>query len=408
MKFTFLFLVLLFIGTSLFAQESNHPKVTEYEIESKIFNEKRLVSVSTPVGYDEKDTETRYLVAYLFDGQFTPYFNLVNSTLQYYSQTGEGVPMIVISIHTSNRPLEFTPKAQQEKTVQAWEGQCGEADKLTQFLREEVVPQIESKYLVHPYRLGIGHSLGGTYVLTEMMKPKSLFHSVIAVSPNLVYDNEQVVEQGKNYFANTPNSQAFIYCSAGDQGEMENSFRKSLEKLDSIAQIDRPKNLTWHYSFWKGDGHMGTFIPTFDKAYRAFSKKFTLTEDQSETLAQSKNPIFEFHQHFKNKSQFAGFEMTPTNDDYNNFAYALNYFERYDIADDLIEIAIEKYPEDANLLDSRGEILENSGDNKNAHQSYLHALKILEQYKANYDPEMFNYYRETFQSNADRTAGTGK
>ncbi len=404
MKNTFLLFTFLTMALLSFAQEGNHPKIDEYKIASKIYEGTRLVSVSTPVGYNEKDKKTSYLVAYLFDGQFTPYFNMVNSAIQYYSQVGEGVPMIVISIHSENRSLEFTPKANHEKTIESWEGQCGEAEKLTKFIREEVIPQVESKYNVKPYRLGIGHSLGGTYVLTELMKTESLFNSVIAVSPNMVYDKEQLVDQGKNHFAAAKNSQAFIYCSAGDQGEMENSFRKSLERLDSIAQKELPENMTWHYEYLEGDSHMSTFLPTFDNGYLKFSKHFTLSEIQGDNMAKGEHPIEDFHQFFKNMSQFAGFEISPSNNDYNNYAYTLDYFKLYKEADVLLEIATQRFPEDANLYDTRGEILENSGDAKKAHLCYQNALKTLEKYKENYDKDTYEYSFKTFKTNADRTA----
>lgn len=404
MKILIFILFLLSLISSATAQSGNHPKIDEYEIDSKIFEGKRLVSVSTPVGYSEKDTKTTYLVAYLFDGQFTPYFNMVNSTIQYYSQVGDGVPMIVISIHTEERSTEFTPAAKEQKTIDGWEGRCGQADKLTAFIREEVIPQVESKYNVKPYRLGIGHSLGGTYVLTELFKKESLYKAVIAASPNMVYDNEQVVELGKSYFKNELKSNAFIYCSAGDQGKMENSFRTSLEKLNEDAKLNLPKSMTWYYEFLKGDTHMSTFLPTFDNGYLLFSEKWKMTEIQEDEIANSENPLANFLAFYKNISQFAGYEYQPNSDDYNNFAYSLDYFEKRKEAILVLEKAISLFPNDANLYDSKGEMLEKLGDESLANKNYTKALQILEKNKGNYDQETFDYYVETFTKNIQRTA----
>jgi predicted alpha/beta superfamily hydrolase len=404
MKLLILILFLLSAGNSSIAQNGNHPKIDEYEIDSKIFEGKRLVSVSTPVGYSAKDTQTTYLVAYLFDGQFTPYFNIVNSTIQYYSQLGDGVPMIVISIHTTDRSTEFTPAPNDKKTIEGWEGRCGQADKLTAFIREEVIPQVEKKYNVKPYRLGIGHSLGGTYVMTEILKKESLFNSVIAVSPNMVYDNEQVVEQGKTYFKEAPNSHAFIYCSAGDQGKMENSFRTSLEKLNEDAKINAPKTMTWEYEYLKGDSHMSTFLPTFDNGYLKFSEKWRMTEIQEDDIANSENPLASFQEFYKNISLFAGYTYKPNSDDYNNFAYSLDYFEKQKEAIKVLDKAILLFPMDANLHDSKGEMLEKLGEETLANKSYATALKILKQNKSNYDQETYDYYLEMFTKNIGRTS----
>ncbi len=402
-KYIFPFLFLIF-GISGYAQNSNSPKIDQYEIESEIYSGTRYVSVSTPVGYNPEDKNTKYLVAYLFDGQFTPYFNMVSSTIQYYSQIGDGVPMIVISIHTSHRSIEFTPLPKHEKTTKGWNGKCGEAASLTKFIKEEVIPQVESKYNILPYRLGIGHSLGGTYVMTELFNDESLFKGVIAVSPNMVYDEEHVVEQGMNYFKKNPNSSVFVYCSAGDQGKMENNFRWSLEKLNEDAKINGPQNMIWEYEFLPDDTHMSTFLPTFDNGYLKFSKKWMLTEAQSDEIAQRNDPVKGFHQFYADLSKFASFEFSPTNDDYNNFAYTLDYFKKHAEAISILDEAILLFPEDANLHDSRGEMYEKSGKEKEAHACYNKAIEILESNKEKFDEEDYEYFYEIFKTNADRTA----
>lgn len=406
-KYIFLFLTIL-IGNTGIAQDSNNPKIDEYKIESEVFGDTRSVSVSTPVGYNAKDKNTSYLVAYLFDGQFTPYFSMVNSVIQYYSQVGDGVPMIVISIHTKQRSVEFTPKAIHEETTKGWDGNCGNAGKLTQYIREEVIPQVESKYNVKPYRLAIGHSLGGTYVLTELFKKNSLFKGAIAASPNMVYDKEQIVEQGKTFMEKNPKTNAFVYCAAGNEGKMENNFRKSLEKLNVYALKNMDFNMCcmdWKYDFMTGATHMRTFLPTFDEGYLRFSKNWIMTETRSDLIAKSDTPLEGFLGYYEGISAFAGFENLPNNNDYNNFAYTLDYFKKYEDAIIVLDKAITLFPNDANLHDSKGEMLEKSGDEKAANASFKMAIKTLEANKENYDEENFTYYSEMFKKNVDRTSG---
>jgi predicted alpha/beta superfamily hydrolase len=399
----FILYISLTLTSFLYAQDNNYPKIDEYQIESSVFGTTRKVTVSTPVGYQENNKNKKYVVAYLFDGQFTPYFAMVNSAISYYSQVSEGIPMIVISIHTENRSLEFTPHTDSEKTKNGWRGNCGEADRLTKFIREEVIPNVENNYNVKPYRLAIGHSLGGTYVLTELMKKESLFNAAIAVSPNLNYDNEQIVEQGKTFFKENPNSRAFIYSSAGDQGQMENNFRKSLEKLDAIAKTNKPKNLSWEYEYLDGDTHMSTFLPTFDNGYLKFSKEWMISDEKFDEIAKSKKPIENYFNAYKNFTSFAGFEVEPDNVDLNNFAYNLSYHEKYEQAIDVLNIAIEKFPKDANLHDSKGEMYENLKKIHEANACYSKALEILLANPDAYDEESRQYYLETFTKNVNRT-----
>lgn len=398
-----LFIILIALSFSVSAQ-INQPTILEHTFQSEAFGGERKISISLPTGYSESDSTTNYIVAYLFDGQFNPYFSMVNSVIDYYSQIGEGIPMIVVSIHTENRSLEFTPKANNENTTMGWGGNCGSAEVLTSSLREEIIPYIEANYHTKPYRLAIGHSLGGTYVLQDIFKDNSIFSGVIAVSPNLNYDDEQIVFSGESYFKTHPNSHTFIYTSAGDQGDMESSFRRSLQKLDSIQTALHPKNMDWTCNLLDGDGHMSAFLPTFNYAYLAFNKHWIISEDQFAEMMNRANPSMLDHinDFYSKLSLFVGKEVKPTNNEWNGYAYELSYFEKYDQAIQVIEAGISAYPKDPNLLDSRGEILEEAGRFKEAQASYQKAMTVLEANKSDFTEDMYTYHSETFSKNIKR------
>lgn len=400
MKLLILSLLLSFSALS----QQNQPTILTYTFHSEVFGSERTISISLPTGYTESDSTTNYVVAYLFDGQFNPYFSMVSSVVDYYSQTGEAIPMIVVSIHSDNRSLEFTPKPTNPNTANGWGGNCGSAERLTSSLREEIIPYIEANYHTSPYRLAIGHSLGGTYVLQDIFKDTSIFSGVIAVSPNLNYDEEQIVYSGQDFFSTHPESRTFIYTSAGDQGSMENSFRNSLQKLDSIHSITSPEHMDWSCKLLDGDGHMSSFLPTFNYAYLAFNKHWIISEETfSEMLSHGNTSMLDqINAFYTELSIFVGAEVKPTNDDWNNYAYALAYFNRHDYAIHVLETAILAYPKDPNLLDTKGEILEQAGQYANAKKSYEQSLVILEANKTLFSEDMYTYYSESFSKNVNR------
>ena len=157
-----LFIYLFSIPILTFSQSKS--EVRDYIIESKVFNEKRTISVFLPNAYNTGDSTKKFPVAYLFDGQFQPYFLMVNSIMSYYEQTQQGIPMIIVSIHAKNRWDEFVPICDGQ-VIKSVEG----ADKLTLFLSNEVIPLIDSIYRTNNFKIGIGHSLGGTYVINEVL-----------------------------------------------------------------------------------------------------------------------------------------------------------------------------------------------------------------------------------------------
>lgn len=394
-----IFLSFVFIGSS---QEKLIRKI-DLNIESTIYQSNRKVTIQLPLGYNEMDTSTKYVAAYLFDGQFEPYLSMVSSMSDYYYMTQEGIPLIIVSIHHENRSLELTPQWLDSNTFKGWRGNCGESAKLTEFLKEEVIPYVESTYNTAKYRLGIGHSLGGTYVLQELFSKNSLFNGVIAVSPNLNYDHEQIIESGKTYFKANPNSYAFIYSSVGDEAGMEFGFRRSLKKLDSIAKIESPKNLTWQTDYLDGENHNTTFPVTFNNAYLKFSKKFKISEDRLKELVDEDKDVVKQIQKFHNeRAIFSGENETLTISDWNNYGYSVSYLKKFDKAIQLFNEGIKNYPKDANIHDSKGEILEEMGKLKEAKEEYELALKILKENKTTYDEEMYNYYLQTFTENIER------
>ncbi len=400
MKFYLSFLVAL--SFSVCAQ-TNQPTILEHSFQSEAFDTERTISISLPTGYSESDSTTKYAVAYLFDGQFNPYFSMVSSVIDYYSQIGEGLPMIVVSIHTMNRSLEFTPKWNHEETVDGWRGNCGNAEVLTKSLRDEIIPYIEVNYHTSPYRLGVGHSLGGTYVMQEIFNDKSIFDGVIAVSPNLNYDQEQIVDQGKAFYMKEPRTDPFIYGAAGDQGRMERNFRRSLQKLDSIHTSLTSEPSNWECKWLDGDGHMSAFLPTFNYAYLSFSKHWMLGDELLEKFAKTPETFFEEIEHFySDLSVFAGENIEPLADDFNNFGYALSYFDQYEQSINAFDEGIKRFPKDPNLHDSKGEVLEEMGKYEEARKSYQNGLTLLENNPDYYSEDDHEYYSEMLTKNVNR------
>lgn len=400
MKFYLSLLVALSFSVSA---QQNQPTILEHSFQSEAFETKRVISISLPTGYSESDSTTKYAVAYLFDGQFNPYFSMVSSVIDYYSQIGEGLPMIVVSIHTVNRSLEFTPKWNKQKTFDGWRGNCGSAEVLTKSLKEEIFPYIDKNYNTNSYRLGIGHSLGGTYVMQDIFKGQPIFTGVIAASPNLNYDDEQIVVAGESFFKSQPESHTFIYAAAGDQGSMENSFRRSLQKLDSIhaSLVSTPSN--WECKWLDGDGHMSAFLPTFNYAYLSFSKHWQLSDDQLEKYAETPEIFLEKVEKFYSElSVFSEEKAAPSVDDFNGFGYALSYFGHYDQAIETFNEGIRRFPKDPNLHDSKGEILEEMESYEAARESFKAGLALLEKNPNYYSEDDRAYYSEMMAKSVAR------
>ncbi len=72
---------------------------------------------------------------------------------------------------------------------------------------------------------------------------------------------------------------------------------------------------------------------------------------------------------------------------------------------DVLDYAITHFPDDANIYDSKGEMLEEMGKKKEAKKYYQKALNKLEEMKDNYSEDEYKFYAKVFKENIERMGG---
>ena len=144
-------------------------------LHSDILNQERQILVHIPTGTN--NSKVRYPVLYLLDGE--SHFTKTIGILDHLSKTAgnELCPqMIVVAIFHPNREKDLIPPATKEEQSK---------DKFPDFLEKELFPYINSKYPTEPYKVLIGHSLGGLRVINTLVYQPRLFNSYIAIDPSL-------------------------------------------------------------------------------------------------------------------------------------------------------------------------------------------------------------------------------
>jgi predicted alpha/beta superfamily hydrolase len=309
-----------------FSQEKPQSKTINHTIDSKIFGKERKIDVYLPEQYTSDSTK-KMIVAYVFDSQFPPYFNMVNSINDYYSLTEETIPMIIVGVHSEVRWFEFTPENMKNDTLYE------PTNKLMRHLEQEVFPLIEKNYRTEKFRLGIGHSLGGTFLLYSIFKQNPLFHGVIAASPNMVISgSEDLVKLGKNFLKKFPDNNTFVHVESGTEGTMEQGFTQSILHFDSIVRQNNFPDFDWSYTKVEKGNHMTTFVPSLSNGLIAFNSKWKISEKErikvnladSSTIQQEILNCFKHHEKFTRKP----LKLTVNNVQiFNNFYEEIGDFE---------------------------------------------------------------------------------
>jgi len=191
------------------------------DFESTDLGNSRTVRLYVPAGYDG---DTDLPVLYMHDGQnlFDPDAAFgeweVDETLDEMIAASTAQPVLVVGIdNTASRMEEYTHCA--DDFGHGIMG--GDADLYMAFLVDEVMPFVESRYEVSPYRRGLlGSSLGGLVSMHIGWRHDDLFDAVGGMSSTLgwgAYGN--LCETQMELWEDTPSPDLLIYLDSG--GEVE-------------------------------------------------------------------------------------------------------------------------------------------------------------------------------------------
>lgn len=218
-------LSLLFVA--VVAMSKQDVKVTELSMKSKFYDFEREILVYTPLGFD-KYTATDYDVFYVFDAQERGKFDLVHCLMELgdtYQTVDRGKEFIIVGVCSPfipeiyfTRNTDFLPMPIHEigKGQFSVEGCYGRSGDLKKFLKQELMPYIEKTYNATGRKIGVGHSLGASFVL-DCMITDDLFDDYIALSPNCCYDEFRVASDLEQYPFKNHNEPRFIFASMGSE-----------------------------------------------------------------------------------------------------------------------------------------------------------------------------------------------
>jgi predicted alpha/beta superfamily hydrolase len=227
MRTLLLFIILTFCTTSTFSQvtksmqaDSSKPFVLGVieEIRSEQLNEKRILNIYLPEGYNNNDT-LRYPVVYLLDGSADEDFIHIVGLYQFnnFSWINRVPKSIVVGIATVDRIRDFTYPTTIEEEKKKFPN-AGHSDKFIGFIEKELQPFIEKKFKTNSSRTIIGQSLGGLLAAEILLTRPTLFSRYIIVSPSLWWDNGSLLNQQPGILRENFSQATGVYIGVGKEG----------------------------------------------------------------------------------------------------------------------------------------------------------------------------------------------
>jgi predicted alpha/beta superfamily hydrolase len=189
------------------------------------------IYIRLPADY-AKDKKKKYPVLYLLDGQWD--FKLLDSIYGGLYYDGYIPEMIIVGItysgsnpdYESLRAMDYTPF--HDSSIPG----SGDASKFLAFLKNGVIPLIESNYRADSSRrVLMGHSFGGTFTLYALLSEPELFSGYVAGSPSVVFGDNFAFEQEAQYASSHKDLPVKLYVFVGGEERLRYPVEEFIQKL---------------------------------------------------------------------------------------------------------------------------------------------------------------------------------
>jgi predicted alpha/beta superfamily hydrolase len=396
-----LLFLFFFIGTVAGAQTRVNNQLfmgTVDSISSRILGEKRTIWISVPAGaLNDRFAARKYPVVYLLDGN--SHFATVSAMLkQLAAQNGNMIlpEMIVVGILNTDRTRDFTPTKSSywiygppsplENT--------GGGERFVEFLEKELIPHIDSIYPTAPYRVLIGHSLGGLAVTNVLVNHTKLFNAYIIIDPSMWYDNRKFLMEAKASLQEKKYDGISLYLGIANSMQpdmdtlavrkdtsVESFHTRSILLLKDYIQQNHHNGLRFAYSYHDDDTHMSVPLIAEYEGLRFIFNYYSLAPGIEARFFDPHvaiNPAPIFIAHFQEVSKQIGYQFLPPENLINIFA---NSFLDYNLpkkAFSLYSLNLLNYPQSFDTIVSMGDYCNSQNDKMEATAFYQKALNIKE------------------------------
>jgi predicted alpha/beta superfamily hydrolase len=373
---------LLFVLLPIFSKAQNDNTISIGKIDSVwsgTLKETRKYLVYTPPSYNNNIfLPQKYPVLYLLDGD--AHFHSVTGLLQFLGTGINGnylVPeMIVVAIPNTDRTRDLTPT----NTSKGPDGKelpflktSGGMPNFLKFLKNELIPHIDSGYHSSSYRIFVGHSFGGITVINALYTIPETFNAYVAIDPSLWYDNQLLLRKAKDYFSKAKLEHKFLFMGQANTIQPGDTNRnlhfESIMQFNSIMGSFNESGIQYKYKYYSEDDHGSVPLITEYDALR-----FLFDGYRGNLAKLSQNPSL-IKEHFKNFSARMGATFLPPESVINALGYQFMQSD-IDKAIAFFQLNIDMYPESYNVYDSMGEAWMNKGDYKKAITYYEKSIAI--------------------------------
>jgi predicted alpha/beta superfamily hydrolase len=368
-------LVLFILASPASAQDTSIPWAREV-INSSTLNEQRSIYVVTPAGY--RTGTGHYPVLVVLDANEKTRFNLDLATVAFLASQKAIPELIVVGIPNGrDRTHDLTPQSTGQDAKQF--PTAGGAERFADFIIDEVVPLIRSKYRTLPGTILAGHSFGGLLALETAAKKPGAFTAVIAMSPSLWWNEGGLVAGYSDAIAKAGKPQRLFVTSGGLEADVDHFTQLFSRRLDSL----RPLFTTFAYRRYPEDTHFLTPGPSLVDGLRFAFEQISVDKLPIAALVPTSDAasvvraLSESRRRYAAGARSYGLDERVPESEFNNLGYAvLAALSDPALAVWVFQQNLDLHPESASAYASLGDGLLVKGDTTAAMAMFRRAMDV--------------------------------
>lgn len=227
------------------------------------------IYIRLPDGY-EQDSGKRYPVIYSLDGQWD--FKMLDSICGGLVYDKFMPEVIIVGITYSGENTDYGELRAKDYTPvrDLYFGGAGDGPKFLAFLKEQLIPFIESTYRADPsQRVLMGSSFGGTFTLYALFSDPNLFQGYLAGSPVVVYGNRFAFKQEEEYASSHTELPVRLVITVGGAEELK-------YPVEEFMQVLRERNyqgLALETLTVEGEAHASNKPESYNRGLRFLFQK---------------------------------------------------------------------------------------------------------------------------------------
>ncbi len=344
---------------------------------SEVLNESRDIYIELPADYHPNSK--KYPVAYILDGEvFLPTL----SNFQSYYSGGFTPEMILVGISNSkNRTRDLTPSVITEKYGMPFNEETGGAQNFSDFIEKELIPFIENKYPVTNYRTLIGHSYGGLFTIFTLLNKPHLFANYLAIDPSLDWNEQEMLTKAQAQLSGNNYVGKSLFVSLGGQLHFQNSkitidnvmqdpseftlFARSNIGFKDMVEKNEQSGLVFNWKYYPNDLHGTISFPSImDGLITIFEWYQMENTDRINSFDTPQKELYNIVKYREEKlKEHFGYAEPPYPEELLNMSGYMNMeMNQPEKAKMYFELAIEYFPQSANVYDSMADYYEAQGD----------------------------------------------